>query len=50
MAVELLPVKGKPSGHFSQKMGGQMRDFDPAQNKKAGVIGQKMQILLALLL
>lgn len=46
MTVEMLPIPGKPSGHLSQKMRSQMRDFDPVENQEPGIVGQKVQIVL----
>ncbi len=48
MPIELLPIQGKPSGHLSQKMGSQTRDLDPVQDEETGIVGQKVQIVLAL--
>ena len=47
MMVAFLPVSGKTSGHLAQKIRGQIRDSDPMENEKPGIIGNQMKVFLA---
>ena len=47
MMVEFLPVSGKTSEDLAQNIRGQIRNSDPMENEKPGIIGNQMKGFLS---
>jgi hypothetical protein len=45
VVVDSFPVHGKDSGHFSQDMRSQIGNFNPGEDKEAGVLSNEMKVL-----
>jgi hypothetical protein len=45
MGIYVLPVSAEGASRPGEEMGGQAMRFDPGKHEKAGVVGQKMNVL-----
>ena len=46
VGIEALPVSAEAASRHGEQMGGQAMSSDPGKHEKAGVVGQKMNVLL----